>query len=67
MAAAKNFIIVLSDGETYDLTGTIVRVTDEQLEEIEAGQKVYNAVDLCDSSVCCDLDSETLSKLLPSG
>jgi hypothetical protein len=38
-------IYVLEDGETYTAEEpTPVRVTKEQLERIEAGEKVYNVI-----------------------
>jgi hypothetical protein len=39
-----NKIIVLGDGETYDLEGYVVTVTDEELSEIESGMKVSHVV-----------------------
>jgi len=39
-----NRIIVLGDGETYDLEGYVVTVTDEELNEIESGMKVSHVV-----------------------
>jgi hypothetical protein len=63
---ATNFLVVLSDGETYDFGGTLVRVTDDQLEEIESGEKVYNIVDLSDvSDASFPLNEHTLPELLP--
>jgi hypothetical protein len=40
----KNRIVVLGDGETYDLEGYVVTVTDEELGEIESGMKVSHVV-----------------------
>jgi len=40
----KTKIIVLGDGETYDLEGYVVTVTDEELDEIESGMKVSHVV-----------------------
>ena len=62
--AAVNFLVVLDDGETYALEGALVRVTDDQLEEIEDGSKVYNVVDLNDPSVCYNLNPQALAAFL---
>tara|TARA_Y100000310_G_C20646140_1_gene796696 strand:+ start:1462 stop:1692 length:231 start_codon:yes stop_codon:yes gene_type:complete len=35
-----NKIIVLGDGETYDLEGYVVALTDEEMMQVEAGSKV---------------------------
>lgn len=41
-------LIVLSDGNTYEVAGeaVIVRVSDEEFARIEAGKSVKNVVDL---------------------
>jgi|10_taG_2_1085330.scaffolds.fasta_scaffold21358_4 hypothetical protein len=62
--SAVNFLVVLDDGETYSLSGALVRVTDEQLEEIEDGVKVRHVVDLSDSRVCYDLNPQALAAFL---
>ena len=43
-AEEKTRIIVLGDGETYDLEGYVVTVTDKELDEIESGMKVSHVV-----------------------
>jgi len=58
------FLVVLSDGQTYDLDGSIVRVTDEQMEKIEEGERVNDIVDLNNRSVCIPLNVQTLSTFL---
>ena len=40
----KKKLVVLSDGETYDSSAHIVSVSPDQLERIDAGEKVYNVV-----------------------
>jgi hypothetical protein len=35
-----NRIIVLGDGETYDLEGYIIMLTDEEMMQVESGSKV---------------------------
>ena len=62
--SAVNFLVVLEDGETYATDATLVRVTEEQLKEIEEGSKVYNVVDLNDGSVCYPLGVEALNMFL---
>ena len=39
-----NKIIVLGDGETYDLEGYVVMLTDEELMQVESGSKVSHGV-----------------------
>jgi len=58
------FIVVMPDGETWDTEATIVRVTDDQLEDIQSGEKVSNVVDLSDGSVCYPLGVEALNIFL---
>ena len=43
-AFESHYIIVLGDGETYSSEASIVRVTSTELEQIEAGVKVYEFV-----------------------
>ena len=62
--SAVNFLVVLDDGETYSLNGALVRVTDEQLEEIEDGVKVRHVVDLSDPSVSYHLNPQALAAFL---
>jgi hypothetical protein len=58
------FIVVLPDGETWDTEATIVRVTEEELSDIQVGNKVRNVVDLSDGSVCYPLGVEALNIFL---
>ena len=58
------FIVVMPDGETWDTEATLVRVTDDQIDEIQSGEKVSNVVDLSDGSVCYPLGCEALSMFL---
>jgi hypothetical protein len=39
-----NRIIVLGDGETYDLEGYVVMLTDEELLQVESGSKISHVV-----------------------
>ena len=64
---AATFIVVLPDGETWDTEATIVRVTDDQFDEIQDGEKVRNVVDLKDGSVCYPLGVEALNIFLSGG
>ena len=43
-AFESHYIIVLGDGETYSSEASIVRVTSAELEQIDAGVKVYEFV-----------------------
>ena len=67
MAAATTFIVVLPDGESWDTGASIVRVTDDQLDDIQSGEKVSNIVDLNDGSVCYPLGVEALNMFLAGG
>ena len=58
------FIVVMPDGETWDTEATIVRVTEEELSDIQSGEKVSNVVDLGDGSVCYPLGVEALNIFL---
>ena len=58
------FIVVMPDGETWDTEATIVRVTKEELDSIQDGEKVSNVVDLSDGSVCYSLGVEALNIFL---
>jgi hypothetical protein len=60
----KMFIVVMPDGETWDTEATIVRVTEEELDSIQDGEKVSNVVDLSDGSVCYSLGVEALNMFL---
>jgi hypothetical protein len=61
------FIVVLPDGETWDTEATLVRVTDDQLDDIQSGEKVSNVVDLSDGSVCYSLGVEALNMFMSGG
>ena len=50
-----NKIVVLSDGETFDMDAKVVTVTDEQLEDIMSGEKVRDVVDLSDPAMAQDI------------
>ena len=58
------FIVVMPDGETWDTEATLVRVTDEQFDDIQNGEKVSNVVDLRDGSVSYPLGVEALNIFL---
>ena len=58
------FIVVMPDGETWDTEATIVRVTEEELSDIQSGEKVSNVVDLSDGSVSYPLGVEALNIFL---
>ena len=58
------FIVVMPDGETWDTEATVVRVTDDQFDDIQSGEKVSNVVDLSDGSVCYSLGVEALNIFL---
>ena len=60
----KMFIVVMPDGETWDTEATLVRVTDDQIDEIQSGEKVSNVVDLSDGSVAYPLGVEALNIFL---
>ena len=58
------FIVVMPDGETWDTEAKIVRVTEEEFNDIQSGEKVSNVVDLGDGSVCYSLGVEALNIFL---
>ena len=58
------FIVVMPDGETWDTEAKIVRVTDDQFDDIQSGEKVSNVVDLSDGSVSYSLGVEALNIFL---
>ena len=58
------FIVVMPDGETWDTDATLVRVTDDQFDDIQNGEKVSNVVDLRDGSVSYPLGVEALNIFL---
>ena len=64
---ASTFIVVLPDGESWDTDATLVRVTDNQFDEIQSGEKVSNVVDLRDGSVSYPLGVEALNMFFLSG
>jgi len=61
------FIVVMPDGETWDTEATLVRVTEEELDSIQDGEKVSNVVDLSDGSVCYSLGVEALNMFMSGG
>ena len=61
---SSTFIIVMPDGTTWDTDATLVRVTDEQLDEIQCGQNVCDVVDLNDGTVSFQLNVEALNVLM---
>jgi len=61
------FIVVMPDGETWDTEATIVRVTEEELDSVQDGEKVSNVVDLSDGSVCYSLGVEALNMFMSGG
>ena len=61
---SATYIVVLPDGETWDTEATLVRVTDDQLDDIQSGEKVSNVVDLSDGSVSYPLGVEALNIFL---
>ena len=63
-ATTTTFIVVLPDGESWDTDATLVRVTDDQFDDIQSGEKVRNVVDMSDSSVCYSLNVEALNIFL---
>ena len=64
---SATYIVVLPDGETWDTEATLVRVTDDQLDDIQSGEKVRNVVDLSDGSVSYPLGVEALNIFLSGG
>ena len=61
------FIVVMPDGETWDTEAKIVRVTEEELSDIQSGEKPSDVVDLSDGSVCYPLGVEALNMFLSGG
>ena len=61
---SSTFIIVMPDGTTWDTDATLVRVTDEQLDEIQCGENVCDVVDLNDGSVSYQLGVEVLNMFM---
>ncbi len=61
---SSTFIIVMPDGTTWDTDATLVRVTDEQLEEIQCGEDVCDVVDLTDGTVSYQLGVEVLNMFM---
>ena len=61
---SSTFIIVMPDGTTWDTDATLVRVTDEQLEEIQCGENVCDVVDLNDGTVSFQLNVAALNVLM---
>ena len=54
----------MPDGTTWDTDATLVRVTDEQLEEIQCGEDVCDVVDLTDGTVSYQLGVEVLNMFM---
>ena len=61
---SSTFIIVMPDGTTWDTDATLVRVTDEQLEEIQCGENVCDVGDLNDGAVSYQLGVEVLNMFM---
>ena len=61
---SSTFIVVLPDGPSWDTDATLVRVTDEQLEEIQCGENVCDVVDLNDGTVSFQLNVEALNMFM---
>ncbi len=64
---SSTFIIVLPDGTSWDTDATLVRVTEEQLDEIQSGENVCDVVDLTDGSVSYQLGVEALNMFMSGG
>lgn len=64
---SSTFIIVLPDGTSWDTDATLVRVTEEQLDEIQSGENVCDVVDLADGSVSYQLGVEALNMFMSGG
>jgi hypothetical protein len=64
---SSTFIIVMPDGTTWDTDATLVRVTDDQLDDIHSGERVCDVVDLNDGSVSYQLGVETLNMFMSGG
>ena len=63
----STFIIVMPDGTTWDTDATLVRVTEDQLDEIQSGERVCDIVDLDDGSVSYQLGVEALNMFMSGG
>ena len=63
----STFIIVMPDGTTWDTDATLVRVTEDQLDEIQSGERVCDIVDLDDGSVSYQLGVEALNMFMTGG
>lgn len=61
---SSTFIIVMPDGTTWDTDATLVRVTEDQLDEIHSGERVCDVVDLTDGSVSYQLCVEALNMFM---
>jgi hypothetical protein len=61
---SSTFIVVLPDGTSWDTDATLVRVTNEQLDEIHSGENVCDVVDLNDGTVSFQLNVEALNVLM---
>lgn len=64
---SSTFIIVLPDGTSWDTDATLVRVTEEQLDEIQSGENVCDVVDLTDGYVSYQLGVEALNMFMSGG
>jgi len=64
---SSTFIIVMPDGTTWDTDATLVRVTDDQLDDIHSGERVCDVVDLNDGSVSYQLGVEALNMFMSGG
>lgn len=64
---SSTFIIVMPDGTTWDTDATLVRVTEDQLDEIQSGERVCDVVDLSDGSVSYQLGVEALNMFMSGG
>ena len=57
----------MPDGTTWDTDATLVRVTEDQLDEIQSGERVCDIVDLNDGSVSYQLGVEALNMFMTGG
>tara|TARA_R110002074_G_scaffold18372_5_gene59478 strand:+ start:3099 stop:3275 length:177 start_codon:yes stop_codon:yes gene_type:complete len=57
----------MPDGTTWDTDATLVRVTEDQLDEIHSGERVCDIVDLNDGSVSYQLGVEALNMFMSGG
>ena len=64
---SSTFIIVMPDGTTWDTDATLVRVTEDQLDEIQSGERVCDIVDLNDGSVSYRLGVDALNMFMSGG